>query len=107
MVTLEQDYPKLWKAIERKEIPKTEIDKTILNFVLRQCTEINEGKRNELDVGDAFGIGIQHALAKGYKFSPIVEDFLIELGEYKITSRFTNIKQIEQEARKLLKNLKK
>jgi len=106
---LHKKYPEVWKAIENKEISQKDINVYLIRFLLDIIKEIKEGKRNELDVGDLFGIGIQHALGS-YDLNPEVEDFFIELGDYKIVSgelKLDNVEKVEELARKLLVKLQK
>src|SRR6056297_2073782 len=106
---LPKEYPEIWKKIENKEIPQKDIDETLLKFVEKQIKEAREGKRKDMDVGDAFGVGIQHAMAgKGYKFSEEVEDFLYELGEYKVyigQPEFKSLEEVEKELKRISKKL--
>jgi len=111
-MTLQKDYPEIWKAIENQKIPRKEIDQVLLNFILKLCREIKEGSRDELDIGDAFGMGIQNAETAGYKLSPKVEEFLLELGDYKSDPSETgkydlsdNLANVESRAKSLLQGI--
>jgi len=113
-MNLQEEYPKMWKAIEDEEIPEKDIDSFLLIFVLKLCQEIKEGKRDELDIGDAFGIGIQHAKTVGYSLSPEVEELLFDLGNYKSDPSETgdyiesdNIQEVESRTKRILNNLKR
>ena len=112
MVTLREDYLLEWNLIEDKMIPNNKIDKFIILVLLDIIADIHKEKRDELDVGDVFGLGIQHAISKGYKFTPRVNAFLFLLGSYKDDPFETgeydprhNIDYVEKEAKKIYKIL--
>lgn len=111
-MTLQEDYPELWNKIEKKEIPKNKIDEILLKFVSKQIKEARESKRSDLDIGDAFGIGIQHGIINGYKFSSEVEDFLYELGEYKVeiaernVGTMNSLDEVERKLKEIAETLK-
>lgn len=113
-MNLDEDYPEVWEGIEKKRIPSNKIDEILLQTLLKIIQEIEEGKRNELDIGDVFGLGIQHAMVKEYKLNPEVEDFLWHLGSYKdepfensIPNESESIEKVKEKAHKLLdKNIK-
>ena len=83
MVTMDEDYPEEWKAIENKKIPQEEIEKFFIDFIKKILNEIKEGKREDLAMGDPFPL-YAFACNKGYKFSKKLEKFLINLGDYKL-----------------------
>ena len=79
-MSLPKSYPREWKDIENKKIPKKEINEYLLKFVARLLKEVKEGKREDIDLGDGFSIGIMHAAA--YKLNPEVYGFLFRLDDY-------------------------
>jgi len=79
----EKEYAEVLNEI-RKQKKGSNIDEIIINFLKKQIKEIREGKRNEMDIGDVFGIGIQLAEIEGYKLSEKVEELVYELGDYKV-----------------------
>ncbi len=113
--TVEDSFPEVWKAIENKEILQSKINEYFLNVLLDIIKDVKEGKRDEMDIGDIFGLAIQHASAsKGYKFNPKVEDFFFELGTYK-SDPFESgeydpnetLENVEKRTRKILLELDK
>ena len=83
MVTVEEEYPKSWNFIKNKKISQEKIENFFIDFIKRIVKEIKEGKKDDLDIGDAFQLYI-FAVDKGYKFSKQLERFLINLGDYKL-----------------------
>jgi hypothetical protein len=113
-MTLNESFPEVWNAIETKSISKSKINEYLLNVLLEIIEDIKQNKRNELDIGDIFGLAIQHAEgAKEYKLTPEVEDFFCKLGSYKddpFNSGEYNPEdtpeKVEKEAKKLLESIK-
>lgn len=112
--TVEESFPDVWKAIEKKEIPQAEINGYLLNVLLGIIKDVKQGKRDEMDIGNIFGLAIQHARGEGYKLKPEVEDFFCELGSYKGDPFETGEYDpndtpeiVEKKAIKLLKKIKK
>ena len=112
-MTLQESYPEVWSAIERHEIPKKKIDEFLLRFIKKILLEVQNHKRDDMDIGDAFGIGMQHATIEGYKINPALEQFLIELGDYRVDLRcdgksigtFNTPEEVEAELKKVAKEL--
>lgn len=83
-MSLQESYPAEWEEIKSKKVSKNEIDKYLLNFEARLLKEVKKGKRNQIDLGDGFGIGIMHAEGNGYKLNPLLHNFLTELSDYNV-----------------------
>ena len=84
-MTLQEAYPKEWDELTNKKVPKKRIDEYLLKFVARLLREVKEGKREDIDLGDGFSIGsLAMGKESGYKLSPELNDFLIQLDGYKI-----------------------
>ncbi len=86
-----EEYKEVFSLI-KKQRKGSNIDKIILDFLKKQIKEIKAGKRNDLDIGDIFGIAIQHT--ERYKVSEDVEWLIYELGEYKIEVGHSKLKGI-------------
>ena len=96
---IEKEYSKVLGLL-KKQKKGSNVDNIIVDFIKQQ---IKEGKRNELDVGDAFQIG-NYAEDYGLKLSKKVQDLLLELSDYKIeqAGRLMNISAVQKELNKLL-----
>ena len=110
---LHTSYPKEWEEIEREEIPKKKIDEYFLRFIARLLKEVKKGEREDIDLGDAAGMGLVHAQNKGYKFNHFLYDFLVELGDYQIVlpggfvgGGVDTPEEVETELKKVAKKLK-
>ena len=101
---IENEYPEVLNLLKQRK-KGSNADKILLDFIKKQIREIKEGKKDELDVGDAFQIG-NYAEEYGLKFSKKMADFLIELSDYKIeqAGRLMNIPAIQKELKKLMEN---
>jgi len=99
---IEKEYSKVLGLL-KKQKKGSNVDNIIVDFIKQQIKEIKEGKRNELDVGDAFQIG-NYAEDYGLKLSKKVQDLLLELSDYKIeqAGRLMNISAVQKELNKLL-----
>lgn len=80
-LTLDKMYPKEWDEITNKKVPKKDIDKYLLNFVVRLVRESKEGKREDIDIGDGWHITL-NVDREYYKLKPEVYGFLFRLGDY-------------------------
>ena len=110
MANLQADYSLAWMLIKNKIIPKNKIDVFIILTILSIVSEVKKGNRDELDIGDIFGLGLLHAEDNGYHFSSEVKDFLFLLCSYKDTpfdsenfDRRHTVPYVENKAKKLLK----
>ncbi|MCK5044011.1 hypothetical protein KAR52_03360 [Candidatus Pacearchaeota archaeon] len=79
---IERKYAKTLDFL-KKQKKGSNVDNIIINFLTKQIKEIKEGKRNELDIGDTFQIGL-FAKDYGLKLSEKMFDLLIELSDYKV-----------------------
>ncbi len=102
LTSIEKKYPDILENL-KKQKKGSNVDKIIISFIKNTLSNIKNKKINELDIGNAFQIGL-FAKKDDLKISKKLQDFLLELSDYKIeqAGRLMTIPEVEKE----LNNLK-
>ncbi len=101
LTSIEKKYPEILENL-KKQKKGSNVDNIITSFIKDTLAKIKNKKINELDIGNAFQIGI-FADKYGLKMSQKLHDFLLELSDYKIeqAGRLMTISAVEKELNKL------